>query len=103
MGLILSCIPERFTGCSAITGRANRLCSKFWLGAGAARPDSGDLSIDGKAIALSSPRDALDQGIGCVYQELRQIPDLTVTENLFLGREERCYGLKNGGGRTGTC
>jgi ABC-type sugar transport system ATPase subunit len=63
--------------------------------AGAARPDSGDMSIDGKAITLSSPRDALDQGIGCVYQELRQIPDLTVTENLFLGREERCYGLKN--------
>jgi ABC-type sugar transport system ATPase subunit len=66
--------------------------------AGAARPDSGDLRIDGKAINLSSPRDALDQGIGCVYQELRQIPDLTVTENLFLGREERRYGLKNDAG-----
>ena len=66
--------------------------------AGAARPDSGDPSIDGEAINLSSPRDALDQGIGCVYQELRLILDLTVTENLFLGREERRYGLKNDAG-----
>ncbi|WP_321954071.1 sugar ABC transporter ATP-binding protein [Paraburkholderia bannensis] len=60
--------------------------------AGVNKQDSGELLIGDEAIALSSPRDALHQGIACVYQELRLIPGMTVWQNIFLGRE-----LKKGG------
>ena len=63
--------------------------------AGAEQPDSGELFIGGQPITLGSPRDAIDQGVACVYQELRLIPDLSVTENLFLGRERKSGGLKD--------
>lgn len=64
--------------------------------AGAQPQDDGTLSIDGRMISLASPREALEQGIACVYQELRLISNLTVAENLFLGRELRKSGLKDG-------
>jgi ABC-type sugar transport system ATPase subunit len=54
---------------------------------GAERPDSGSLSIDGVVLELGSPRDANLQGISSVYQELSLIEELTVAQNLFLGRE----------------
>lgn len=62
--------------------------------AGAQPQDEGTLSIGGEALSLSSPREALAKGIGCVYQELRLIPNLTVAENLFLGREVTLNGFK---------
>ena len=63
--------------------------------AGAITHDQGVLSLGSEALALSSPRDALAKGIGCVYQELRLIPNLTIAENLFLGREIVTRGLRN--------
>ncbi|MDO3445527.1 sugar ABC transporter ATP-binding protein [Agrobacterium sp. V1] len=62
--------------------------------AGAQPQDSGQLVVDGETVVLPSPREALAKGIGCVYQELRLIPNLTVSENLFLGREVKVHGLK---------
>jgi inositol transport system ATP-binding protein len=50
-------------------------------------PDSGRLLLEGKAISFSSPGDALNQGISMVHQELSIVPDLDVSENIFLGRE----------------
>ena len=63
--------------------------------AGAQPQDDGELSIGSEALMLDSPRDALAKGIGCVYQELRLIPNLSVAENLFLGREIARSGFKN--------
>lgn len=63
--------------------------------AGAEQPDSGELFLGGRSISIGSPREAIDHGVACVYQELRLIPDLTVTENLFLGRELKQGGFKN--------
>ena len=54
---------------------------------GVHKPDSGRLLLDGKALSFNSPRDALDQGISMVHQELSIIPDLDVGENIFVGRE----------------
>ena len=54
---------------------------------GVHRPDSGRISISGQEVHFSSPRDALDQGVSMVHQELSIIPDLDVAENMFLGRE----------------
>ncbi|EHH03557.1 ABC transporter ATP-binding protein [Agrobacterium tumefaciens CCNWGS0286] len=62
--------------------------------AGAQPQDNGTLNVDGETVTLTSPREALGKGIGCVYQELRLIPNLTVAENLFLGREVAFHGLK---------
>ncbi len=51
------------------------------------RPDEGEILLDGKAVLFHSQQDSLHHGIGIVYQELRLCPNLTVTENVFLGRE----------------
>lgn len=51
-------------------------------------PDySGQILLDGRPIRLDSPRQALSHGIAMVYQELSGIEQLSVAENLFLGRQ----------------
>jgi len=54
---------------------------------GIMRPDSGTLYLDGEAIRFRNGREARSNGIALVSQELSLYPDLTVMENLFLGRE----------------
>ena len=51
-------------------------------------PDSGNISIDGKAITINSPLDALAAGIGMVHQHFMLIPAFTVAENIVLGHEK---------------
>ncbi len=53
---------------------------------GAHLPDSGEIWLFGKKVDIKSPVDAMKYGIGTVYQELSIIPDLTVGENIFIGR-----------------
>jgi len=57
--------------------------------AGIHKPDSGELLIDGKPHTFGSPRDALAAGVAMVHQELAFCPDLSVAENLCLGRYPR--------------
>lgn len=47
----------------------------------------GEIELNNKIIRLKDHRDAQDHGIAIIYQELNLLPHLTVTENLFLGRE----------------
>ncbi|MFN3708757.1 sugar ABC transporter ATP-binding protein [Microcella sp.] len=54
--------------------------------------DTGQLLIDGKPAHFSTPREALDRGIATIAQELALVPELTVAENVFLGREPRTAG-----------
>ncbi|XBS71256.1 ATP-binding cassette domain-containing protein [Acerihabitans sp. KWT182] len=61
--------------------------------AGVNAHDEGELLLGDSPVRLSSPRDALRQGIACVYQELRLMPDMSVWQNLFLGREIRRWGF----------
>ena len=51
-------------------------------------PDSGNITIDGKAITINSPLDALAAGIGMVHQHFMLIPVFTVAENIVLGHEK---------------
>jgi ABC-type sugar transport system ATPase subunit len=60
--------------------------------AGIHRPDGGTLHIEGAEIQFSSPRDASRLGIGMVHQEFALCPDLTVAENLSLGRYPLRFG-----------
>ncbi len=52
-------------------------------------PDSGAVLFDGRPVALGGPADAARLGIIPVFQELSLIPDLTVAQNIFIGREPR--------------
>ena len=60
---------------------------------GVIRPDDGELILDGEPVRLSPPSVARSLGISTVYQELALVPDMTVMQNIFLGREETMPGL----------
>ncbi|MEU6740358.1 ATP-binding cassette domain-containing protein [Streptosporangium sandarakinum] len=51
--------------------------------------DSGEYLFDGKAVQISSPRDAAGLGIEIVYQDLALCDNLDIVQNMFLGREHR--------------
>lgn len=55
--------------------------------AGNYRADSGTIEIDGKAVVFDTAQDAMAAGIAIVYQELSLLNNLTVADNIFLGRE----------------
>lgn len=55
--------------------------------AGLYAADEGTIKLDGRLVNFRHPREALKQGIVTVYQELSLLPNLTVAENMFLGRE----------------
>lgn len=55
--------------------------------------DSGEVTMRGKSIVNHSPQDAQENGISTVYQEVNLCPNLTVAENLFIGREPRRFGM----------
>jgi ABC-type sugar transport system ATPase subunit len=61
--------------------------------AGVYQPDAGEILIDGQRIRFARPSDALRSGIAMIYQELSLAPDLTVAENIFLGREPLSFAL----------
>ncbi|QTE69314.1 sugar ABC transporter ATP-binding protein [Clostridiales bacterium] len=50
--------------------------------------DSGSITVDGKDAHIRSPQDAQNAGISTVYQEITLCPNLTVAENMFIGRSE---------------
>jgi simple sugar transport system ATP-binding protein len=54
---------------------------------GALRPDSGQLAFWGKPVDVQSIRHAQELGVETVYQDLALAPDLSVLDNVFLGRE----------------
>jgi erythritol transport system ATP-binding protein len=55
--------------------------------AGVEQPSSGRLLLDGEPIRFASVREAAAAGVGIVFQELNLCPNLTVTQNIFLGRD----------------
>jgi ribose transport system ATP-binding protein len=61
--------------------------------AGVFHPDDGELKVGGQAVRLNSPAAARTVGISTVFQELTVLPNLTVAENLLLGREPTKMGL----------
>lgn len=55
--------------------------------AGVEQPTAGRLLLDGQPARFASVREAAKAGVGIVFQELNLCPNLTVTQNIFLGRE----------------
>ncbi|RCW88930.1 sugar ABC transporter ATP-binding protein [Paracoccus lutimaris] len=56
---------------------------------GVYQPDGGRILIDGAEVALPTPKAAKDLGIGIIHQELALMRDLTVAQNIWIGREPR--------------
>ena len=61
---------------------------------GAVIPDSGKTWLDGAPVNFTSPMQARDAGIETVYQNLALSPALSITDNMFLGREIRKRGIR---------
>ncbi|HEY9084656.1 MAG TPA: sugar ABC transporter ATP-binding protein [Candidatus Tyrphobacter sp.] len=61
--------------------------------AGGLAADAGTISIDGRRVAIDTPRTAERLGIGMIYQEFTLVPYLTAVENLVLGNEPTRRGL----------
>ncbi len=60
---------------------------------GAYSSDSGRILIDGEAVTIRSTREAEALGIAIIHQELNMIPQLSVIDNLYLGREPNHFGV----------
>src|ERR671933_2016770 len=56
-------------------------------------PDEGEILVRGKPIRLSSPKDAIEHGIGMVHQHFMLIPVMTVAENIVLATEPTTRGV----------
>lgn len=57
------------------------------------KDEGGEILFDGKPYRASSPKEAMDQGVAMIHQELNPILDMTVFENIFVGRELKKNGL----------
>lgn len=56
---------------------------------GVYQKDEGTVTYQGKPVELTNPKAAQDAGISMIHQELNLAPDLTVAQNIFIGREPR--------------
>jgi ABC-type sugar transport system ATPase subunit len=56
--------------------------------AGVLRPDKGQITVEGKPVAINGPLDAQRLGISIIHQELDLFPNLSVAENIVIGNEE---------------
>jgi fructose transport system ATP-binding protein len=62
---------------------------------GAVVPDEGEIRLDGQAISFTNPMEARNAGIETVYQNLALSPALSISDNMFLGREIRKPGISS--------
>ncbi|MGG7517693.1 sugar ABC transporter ATP-binding protein [Allorhizobium undicola] len=60
---------------------------------GAYSPDGGEIRVDGDVMQFSAPLQAQKAGIGTVYQEVNLLANMTVADNLYIGRQPRRFGL----------
>ena len=107
--LTLTAVTKRFPGVVALdavdlavhAGRVHALVGENGAGkstllkivAGAERPDTGTLVLDGTPVTFAAPREALGAGITVIYQELSLVPQLAADANIFLGMEPGRHGL----------
>src|SRR5580704_8754455 len=61
--------------------------------AGVIRPDEGRIYLDKAPVHFASPADATRQGIACIFQELSLLPDLSVSDNIFIASPPKRLGL----------
>lgn len=101
--LRMSLIRKRFSGVQALDdaglemlpGEIHALLGENGAGkstlikilSGAQQPDSGTIEFSGQTVVMVSPHDAQRRGIATIYQEFTLAPNMTIAENVFIGRE----------------
>jgi ribose transport system ATP-binding protein len=60
---------------------------------GAYTPDSGEMFVRGERVSFSHPKEAQLKGVSIIYQEFNLLPERTVAQNIFLGREPGRFGV----------
>jgi len=58
-------------------------------------PNAGTIELAGSGASFSNTREAMEAGISMIHQELNLMPEMTVAENIFMGREPKKRGLVN--------
>jgi ABC-type sugar transport system ATPase subunit len=107
--LVLHGIRKRFGGVTALDGvdfalRAGEIHALIGEnGAGKStlikilggihQPDEGEIRVDGQVVEIKDVSDAGRLGIRLIHQEFALAPNLSIAENLFLGREQKRFGL----------
>ena len=100
--LRVSKIEKSFPGVKALDkidfsvrkGTVHALCGENGAGKstlmkiinGLYKPDAGEIFVDGQAVKIRDPIKARELGIAMIAQELNYVPEMSVEENLFLGR-----------------
>ena len=87
----LELYPGEVLGVIGDNGAGNSTLIKVLCGA--VIPDSGEILLDGNKVTFTSPIEARKLGIETVYQNLALSPALSITDNMFLGREIRQKGF----------
>lgn len=62
---------------------------------GVQQKDAGQIFVNGEERGIKNPKDALNLGITCIYQELPLAPSLSISDNIFLGQEITKSGFLN--------
>lgn len=78
-GEVLALVGENGAGKSTLMKILTGIYSK----------DEGEILYEGKTLQISSPKEAQEEGISIIHQELNLMKDLTIAENIFIGREPR--------------
>jgi ribose transport system ATP-binding protein len=107
--VLLKNISKSFTGVQALSdvsldvrrGEVHGLVGENGAGkstlikvlSGAHQPDSGDIYFTGERVTIGTPQRAQALGIATIYQEFSLVPELSVMENIFLGREPARFGF----------
>jgi len=81
-GEVVALLGENGAGKSTLSG----------IIAGSRMPSEGNMTWQGEPYAPGSPREAIDKGIVLIHQELQLLPELSIAENVFIGR----WPMKNG-------
>ena len=80
-GEVLALLGENGAGKSTLM---NILCGLY-------RPDSGEILVGGKRVAIDSPKDSQSLGIGMVHQNFKLVDSMTVLENIILGMRDQAF------------
>ena len=90
-GVDLHVMPGEVVGVVGDNGAGKSTLMKILCGA--VQPSSGQLLVNGESATFRSPKDSRQRGIEVVYQDLALATELSVADNIFLGRERRRTGL----------